>query len=102
MLGRHRDCTTIVMFQLLGKLVVRIWPIIFALWVLVPIALSRVAPKWEDVAAGSQFESLPPDSPSNRSKELFKKAFPNELPGSSVAIVLVREAGPLRDEDRLL
>ena len=78
------------MFQLLGKLVARAWPLLLAGWVALLIAMFLAAPPWDEVAESGQFSFLPKDVPSNRGKELFKAAFPKELMGSNIVIVLSR------------
>src|SRR5205085_3253301 len=55
---------------------------------------------WDAVAESGQFAFLPADTPSNRGRELFQAAFPDEPLGSSIVIVLGLENEGLRDEDR--
>src|SRR5216684_2362761 len=80
----------IIMFQLFGKLVARAWPLLLAGWIVLLMAILLAAPPWDEVAESGQFSFLPKDVPSNRGKELFKAAFPKELLGSNIVIVLSR------------
>src|SRR5436309_96728 len=88
------------MFQKLGHLTARGWPFLIGGWTLLLAVLVLSAPPWDAVAESGQFAFLPPDAPSNRGKDLFKAAFPNEPLGSNVVIVLARESEDIRDEDR--
>jgi uncharacterized membrane protein YdfJ with MMPL/SSD domain len=88
------------MFHALGNLVSRAWPLLLGAWIALLIVTARMAPSWEKVAEGGQFAFLPLDAPSNRGKELFKKAFPNEPLGSSAVLVLSRENEQLVEQDK--
>src|SRR5262249_56171424 len=44
--------------------------------------------------------SLPADSPSRRSEELFRDAFPDQYAGSNILLVLVRQGAELQDQDK--
>ena len=88
------------MFQLLGNLVSRAWPLLLGVWIVLLLVVMRLAPRWEDVAEGGQFAFLPADAPTNRGKDLFKKAFPNEPLASSVVVVLSRDTEQLLDQDK--
>src|SRR5437868_14989375 len=88
------------MFHALGKLTTRAWPLLLGAWVAVLIALVLAAPPWDAVAESGQSAFLPADTPSNRGRELFQAAFPDEPLGSSIVIVLGLENEGLRDEDR--
>lgn len=88
------------MFQRLGNLVARGWPFWLGGWCLLAVVLAFIAPPWAQVTDHGQTSSLPPDSPSNRGQAFYAKAFPEDRMGSTVAIVLRRDAEPLRDEDK--
>jgi uncharacterized membrane protein YdfJ with MMPL/SSD domain len=88
------------MFQTLGNLVSRAWPLLLVVWIVLLLVVTRMAPPWDEVAEGGQFAFLPADAPTIRGKELFKKAFPNEPLGSSVVLVLSREKEQLLDQDK--
>jgi RND superfamily putative drug exporter len=79
------------MFQFLGKMVARGWPLLLAGWIVLLVAIYLAAPPWDEVAESGQFSFLPKDVPSNRGKELFKSAFPKELMGSNIVVVLSRQ-----------
>ena len=88
------------MFRTLGNIAVRAWPVLLLAWVAVLIVTSIVAPAWDKVVKGGQFAFLPADAPSRRGDELYKRAFPDEYFGSTVVLVLCREAGEILDSDR--
>jgi RND superfamily putative drug exporter len=79
------------MFSLLGKLVARAWLPCLAGWLLLLFTMRLVAPPWDEVAESGQFSFLPKDVPSNRGKDLFKAAFPKEVMGSNIVLVLSRQ-----------
>ena len=76
------------MFQKLGNLVVRSWPILILVWVVVLAVAHFLAPPWNEVAQDKEFGFLPALSPSRVAEEEFKKAFPEERAGSSIVLVL--------------
>src|SRR5260370_9401107 len=100
---RHSDCRGrshgrnrggvggIAMFLLLGKLVARAWLPCLAGWLLLLFTMRLIAPPWDEVAESGQFSFLPKDVPSNRGKDLFKAAFPKEVMGSNIVLVLSRQ-----------
>ncbi len=79
------------MFLLLGKLVARAWLPCLAGWLLLLFTMRLIAPPWDEVAESGQFSFLPKDVPSNRGKDLFKAAFPKEVMGSNIVLVLSRQ-----------
>ncbi|MFM9964345.1 MAG: MMPL family transporter [Planctomycetaceae bacterium] len=89
------------MFQNLGKLVSRIWPLLLVLWVAVLVGLKLSAPTWESVAKAGEFAFLPKDSPSLAAEKLFQEAWGAPL-ASNVVIVVRRESSPtgLLDSDK--
>jgi RND superfamily putative drug exporter len=87
------------MFHLFGRFITRAWLLLLAAWVVLLVALWMIAPAWEEVSESGQFSFLPKDSPSNRGKELFKAAFPDQPSGSNVVIVLSRgDEKPIYDD----
>ncbi|MGE3316558.1 MAG: MMPL family transporter [Planctomycetaceae bacterium] len=86
------------MFQKLGNLVSRTWPAVLAAWILVLAVLAGIAPTWDEVIRDGEFRFLPDDVPSRQAEELFRRAYSNDLLGSSVVIVVRRES---RDEGLL-
>src|SRR6266567_4162204 len=90
--GRSRGGVgRIAMFSLLGKLVARAWLPCLAGWLLLLFTMRLIAPPWDEVAESGQFSFLPKDVPSNRGKDLFKAAFPKEVMGSNIVLVLSRQ-----------
>lgn len=89
------------MFQSLGKLVSRTWPLLLVGWLVALGGLKAVAPPWRSVAREGEFAFLPKDSPSLAAEELFQKAWGVPL-ASNVVIVVRRESSPtgLLDTDR--
>src|SRR5438105_1429415 len=81
------------MFQFLGNLVARTWPILLGAWIALAVGTKLAAPPWAEVAQDKEFAFLPADAPSRQSEERFKKAFPDEQAGSNVVLVLHREQG---------
>ena len=89
------------MFQILGKLVSRMWPLLLVAWLLVLGGLKWAAPPWQTVARDGEFAFLPKNSPSLAAEELFQKAWGVPL-ASNVVIVVRRESAPagLLDTDK--
>lgn len=89
------------MFQTLGKLVSRTWPLLLVAWLAVLVGLKMTAPPWRSVAREGEFAFLPKDSPSLAAEELFQKAWGVPL-ASNVVIVVRRESSPtgLLDSDK--
>ena len=88
------------MFGFLGNAVARFWPIVLAAWSLL-LALSwAFAPDWNAVTAGGEVASLPEDSPSRRSEQLFRDAFPDEYAGSNIVLVVARQGKELQEQDK--
>ena len=81
------------MFETLGKLVSRTWPLLLVVWLTVLIGLKWAAPPWKEVAADGEFAFLPKDSPSLIAEELFRKGWDEPL-ASNVVIVVRRESSP--------
>ena len=83
------------MYQVLGNLVARFWPILLGAWIFLAVTLALTAPRWEQATDHGGESGLPPHSPSVRGQKLFEKAFPSAILGSSVVIVLSRpDAAP--------
>jgi RND superfamily putative drug exporter len=88
------------MFGFLGNTVARFWPIVLGAWCLL-LALSwAFAPDWNAVTAGGEVASLPADSPSRRSEQLFRDAFPDEYAASNIVLVVARQGKELQDQDK--
>lgn len=88
------------MYGRLGHFVSRNWLVILVSWTLALFVLRWTTPPVEKVTQAGEFNFLPADSPTRLGEALFKKAFPNDLLGSSIVIVLERDDGQkLNDED---
>jgi RND superfamily putative drug exporter len=86
------------MFHRLGAFIARAWWGVLLLWVAAVAALTHYAPSVHDVTQPGEYVFLPPGSPSRVGETLFKQAFPSDLLGSSVVIVLSRSDGHKLDE----
>jgi RND superfamily putative drug exporter len=90
------------MFDSLGRIISRSWPVCLAAWVALGLGAWAFAPRWRDVARDGEFNFLPPDDPSLRGERLLRSAFPGLRAGSSIVIVVSREGDrrELIEEDR--
>ncbi|MBV9123601.1 MAG: MMPL family transporter, partial [Planctomycetes bacterium] len=90
------------MFALLGRFVTRAWPFLLLGWLLLLGGLWLAAPPWEEAAEESRFTFLPEGSLSRHGEELFRQAFPDEVFGSSIVLVVARpsDSRGLQDPDR--
>ena len=88
------------MFSVLGKLVVRFWPIVLAAWGVALVLCWLLAPAWDTVADLSEVASLPADTPSRHADQLLQEAFPENFAGSSIVLVAWRDASALNKADR--
>ena len=93
------------MFQTLGKLVSRTWPLLLVAWIGIWFGLGSSVRRssnllkwrenfqtaWHEVARDGEFAFLPKDSPSLAAEELFQKAWGAPL-ASNVVIVVRRES----------
>ncbi len=87
------------MFETLGKLVSRTWPLLLVAWLAVLVGLKWVAPAWKDVAADGEFAFLPKDSPSRVAEDLFRNGWDEPL-ASNVVIVVRRTPAGLLESDK--
>ncbi|WP_437204779.1 MMPL family transporter [Planctomicrobium sp. SH664] len=88
------------MFRPLGHLISRYWYLVILAWIVALIALAKWTPTLESVVEPGEFKFLPDESPTRQGEALFERAFPNDLLGSSVVIVVYRDDGqPLNSDD---
>lgn len=88
------------MYGRLGHFVSRNWLIILSIWVVLLVTLRLSTPPVESVTEPGEFNFLPENSPTRLGEKLFLKAFPKDLLGSSIVIVLERNDGQkLSDDD---
>jgi RND superfamily putative drug exporter len=76
-----------------GSFAVRFRWLIIAVWFLVAIVLTVVAPNIEDVAVSDQRAFLPASAPSLDANEIVKKYFPDRVSPSSAVVVVDAGAG---------
>jgi RND superfamily putative drug exporter len=69
-------------------------------WVIIPLVLWLVAPRWDDITKDGDFAYLPPVMTSVRGAELLEKAFPEWAFKSNVVLVVARPDGELTDADK--
>src|SRR5881275_1521593 len=89
------------MFQLLGTIVTRFWPIVLVAWLLLLVGSGLFAPSWDTITQDGDVAFLSENSPSRQGDLLFQKAFPDQYTGTSIVLVISRPTGNLRDEDQL-
>ncbi len=87
------------MFPKFARFISRHWIWVLAAWVVVPLLLHFVAPKWDEITHDGDFAYLPPTMTSVRGEELFEKAFPDLASKSSVVLVVARSDGRLTEAD---
>ena len=89
------------MFRFLGNAVSRFWPLVLGAWGLL-LALSWAsAPDWNAVTESGEVAFLPPDSPSRRSEQLFRDAFPDQYAASNIVLIAAREGAELQDQTHM-
>jgi RND superfamily putative drug exporter len=89
------------MFETLGKVVSRWWPLLLVGWVAALIGLKLVAPSFRDIVKSGEFAFLPKDSPSLIGEELYQQAWGKSV-ASNIVVVVRRESSPtgLLDSDK--
>jgi RND superfamily putative drug exporter len=90
----------VFMFRFLGSMVARFWPLVIGAWVLLLGLSWWWAPEWDTVARSGEVAFLPDDSPSRRSEQLFREAFPDQYAASSIVLVIERQGAALQDADK--
>ena len=86
------------MFRLLGNTVIRVWPFILVVWIIVLSALVFRAPEWSSVIDEGEFAFLPDDMPSLKGESIYEEAW-GEPFASNIVIVLWRERHKLEFDD---
>jgi len=90
-----------LMFDRLGSVVSRHWPIVVIAWLVLAVALHRVAPRWNDITHDGDLAYLPDSLPSVEGERLLREAFPEDRSKSEFVIVVERPGGPLTTADLL-
>ena len=80
------------MFQAIGHAVARRGSWLVVVWLVVLVAVWRSAPEWNVVAKPGEFDFLPDYTASRQGQKLLSQAFPGDVLGSSVVLVVHREA----------
>jgi RND superfamily putative drug exporter len=91
------------MFRLLGNAVASSWRWLLTGWLLALAVLVAVAPQWNSVVEDGEFVFLPDSAPSLQAERTFQQAFPDDLLGSSIVLVVRRDNNPqdaLQEQDR--
>ncbi|MGO9109199.1 MAG: MMPL family transporter [Thermoguttaceae bacterium] len=88
------------MFVKFARFISRFWVAVLVAWVVIPVVLFRVAPKWDDITHDGDFAYLPTVMTSVRGEELLEKAFPELASKSTVVLVVARSDGELTDRDK--
>lgn len=80
------------MFHAIGQAVARRGGWLIVAWAVLLVTVWRSAPEWSVVAKPGEFDFLPDYTTSRQGQKLLAKAFPNEVLGSSVVLVVQRDA----------
>lgn len=86
------------MFGRLGSFAVRFRWFIIAIWVLLALIFTLVAPNIDDVAVSDQRSFLPSNAPSLDANQLMKEYFPDRVSPSSAVLVIDAGAGNRADK----
>jgi uncharacterized membrane protein YdfJ with MMPL/SSD domain len=87
------------MAERFSNFISRHWLAVLVTWVVVALALHRVAPRWDDVTYDGDLAYLPSTLPSVEAELLLARAFPDNLSKSEVAILVERPGGKLTSDD---
>lgn len=79
------------MFQVVGHAVARRGSWFIVAWLVLLVSVWRTAPEWTVVAKSGEFDFLPDYTASRQGQKLLNQAFPDEVLGSSVVLVVHRE-----------
>ena len=90
------------MFHVIGQSVARRGGWLVVAWAVLLVTVWRSAPEWNVVAKPGEFDFLPDYTTSRQGQKLLNKAFPDEVLGSSVVLVIQRDAkdSDLTDADQ--
>lgn len=87
------------MFDRLGAWIAKHWAATIVAWLVLATGLAAVAPAWDDVTHDGDLAYLPQNMTSVRAERLLNQAFASDGSKSQMAIVVVRENGPLTEDD---
>ncbi len=88
------------MIRIIARYATRWWWAVIAAWALATVVLAVAAPPFEEVATFDEAAFLPEGSDTLVAGELLQEGWPDDNFSRVGSLALVREDGPLRDEDR--
>ncbi len=88
------------MFAKFARFISRYWIAVLIAWVVIPIVLFFVAPKWDDITHDGDFAYLPPNLTSVRGDRLQAEMFPEMTAKSNIVLVVARPDGRLTKDDK--
>lgn len=90
------------MFTFVGRVTTRHPWLVCLTWLVVGVALTLVAPRWDRQTLDDDIHFLPADCPSVRGFHLLEQAFPQDVYASRLIVVVKRAREPLRPDDLIL
>jgi RND superfamily putative drug exporter len=87
------------MYQRLGAFIARYWVLVVLAWAALAFGIDRIAPRWDDVTLDGDLAYMPDRMTSVRGERLFRRAFPQRISKSEMALVIERPDGPLSAVD---
>ncbi|MFN3151241.1 MMPL family transporter [Bremerella sp.] len=88
-----------MLFQKLGKFVVRYPIAILCFWTVFALAAAILPPHWDDVTLDGDLAFLPAGLPSVEAERLFREAFPHRQSKSQLVFAISRKDQPLDEDD---
>ncbi len=90
------------MFHAIGQAVARRGGLLVVAWLVLFVSVWRSAPEWSVVAKPGEFDFLPDYTASRKGQKLLNQAYPDDVLGSSVVLVIHRAAtdSGLTESDR--
>lgn len=88
-----------MLFQKLGKFVVRYPIAILCFWTVFALAAAILPPHWDDVTLDGDLAFLPAGLPSVEAERLFREAFPHRQAKSQLVFAISRKDQPLDEDD---
>lgn len=88
-----------MLFQKLGKFVVRYPIAILCFWTVFAVAAALLPPHWNDVTLDGDLAFLPAGLPSVEAERLYREAFPQRQAKSQLVFAISRKDEPLTEDD---
>jgi RND superfamily putative drug exporter len=82
-----------MIFERIGAFTVRWRYLIVAVWIMVVVGITLVAPNLSDVTTSDQATLLPKDAPFNHAVKVYQAAFPNSADDAGIVIVVEATTG---------